>query len=180
MTGPRVNRTQVAIVGAGPAGPTLGQLLHRAGIETVTLERREREYVEARVRAGVFEHDVADLFEQAGVGERMRREGLVHGGVELRAAGERQRIGFDELTGKSVVVYGQTEIVKDLIAARLGSGAPIHFDVDGVALHDVDTDRPRVEYQSAAAAVAAPLPPDVEGRGHVARRELRRDRERLS
>ena len=125
MTGPRVNRTQVAIVGAGPAGPTPGPLHHRAGIETVTLERREREYVEARVRAGVFEHDVADLFEQAGVGERMRREGLVHGGVELRAAGERQRIGFDELTGKSIVVYGQTEIVTDLIAARLGSGAPI-------------------------------------------------------
>ena len=142
-----MSTTQVAIVGAGPAGLTLGQLLHRAGIETVILERRGREYVEARLRAGVLEHDVADLFEQAGVGERMRREGLVHGGVELQADGERHRIAFDELTGKSIVVYGQTEIVKDLIAARLESGAPIHFDVDGVALRDLDTDRPRVEYR---------------------------------
>ena len=123
MTGPRVNRTQVAIVGAGPAGPTLGQLLHRAGIETVTLERREREYVEARVRAGVFEHDVADLFEQAGVGERMRREGLVHGGVELRAAGERQRIAFDELTGRASSSTARPRSSRT--SSRRGSGAAL-------------------------------------------------------
>jgi p-hydroxybenzoate 3-monooxygenase len=141
-----VRETQVAIVGAGPAGLTLGLLLQRAGIETVILENRSREYVEARVRAGVLEHDVADLFERGGVGERMRHEGLVHGGVELQAAGERHRVAFDELTGKSIVVYGQTEIVKDLIAARLESGAPLRFEVDSVALHDLDTERPRVTY----------------------------------
>ena len=141
-----MSRTQVAIVGAGPAGLTLGHLLHGAGIETVILENRSKDYVEARVRAGVLEHDVAGLFERAGVGERMRREGLVHGGVELQAAGERHRIAFDELIGKRIVVYGQTEIVKDLIAARLESGAPLHFDVDGVALHDLDTERPSVTY----------------------------------
>ena len=141
-----MRETQVAIVGAGPAGLTLGLLLHRAGIETVILENRSREYVEARVRAGVLEHDVADLFEHGGVGERMRREGLVHGGVELQAAGERHRIAFDELTGKSIVVYGQTEIVKDLIAARLESGAPLRFEVDSVALHNLDTEHPRVTY----------------------------------
>jgi p-hydroxybenzoate 3-monooxygenase len=141
-----VRETQVAIVGAGPAGLTLGLLLHRAGIETVILENRSREYVEARVRAGVLEHDVADLFERGGVGERMRREGLVHGGVELQAAGERHRIAFDELTGKSIVVYGQTEIVKDLIAARLESAAPLRFEVDSVALHNLDTEHPRVTY----------------------------------
>jgi p-hydroxybenzoate 3-monooxygenase len=134
-------------VGAGPAGLTLGHLLDRAGIETVILEDRSREYVEARIRAGVLEHDIARLFEGAGVGERMRREGLVHTGVELQAAGERQRIAFDELTGKTIVVYGQTEIVKDLIAARLDSGAPLHFEVAGVALHDLDTERPWIAYR---------------------------------
>jgi p-hydroxybenzoate 3-monooxygenase len=140
-------RTQVGIVGAGPAGLTLGRLLHRAGIETVILENRSREYVEARIRAGVLEHDVAQLFEDAGVGERLRREGLVHTGVELQSAGERQRIAFDELTGKSIVVYGQTEIVKDLIEARLESGAPLLFEAEAVGLDDLDTERPRIAYR---------------------------------
>jgi p-hydroxybenzoate 3-monooxygenase len=141
-----VSETQVAIVGAGPAGLMLGHLLQREGIETVILENRSREYVEARIRAGVVEHGVADLLGRSGVGERLRREGLVHGGVELQAAGERHRIAFDELTGKSIVVYGQTEIVKDLVDARLSSGAPLRFEADAVALHDLDSKRPRVEY----------------------------------
>ena len=119
MTAVATTRTQVGIVGAGPAGLTLGHLLHRAGIETVILENRSRAYVEARIRAGVLEHDVAALFERAGVGGRLRREGLVHTGVELQSAGERHRIAFDELTGRTIVVYGQTEIVKDLIAENL-------------------------------------------------------------
>jgi p-hydroxybenzoate 3-monooxygenase len=113
----------------------------------VILENRSREYVEARIRAGVLEHDVAQLFEDAGVGERLRREGLVHTGVELQSAGERQRIAFDELTGKSIVVYGQTEIVKDLIEARLESGAPLLFEAEAVALHDLNTERPRIAYR---------------------------------
>ena len=124
-----MTRTQVAIVGAGPAGLTLAQLLHVAGIDSVVLENRSRDYVEARIRAGVLEHDVAELYEQAGVGGRMRREGLVHTGVELQSGRERQRIAFDELVGKSIVVYGQTEVVKDLIEARLQSGRPLHFEV---------------------------------------------------
>jgi p-hydroxybenzoate 3-monooxygenase len=141
-------RTQVAIIGAGPAGLTLGHLLHQAGIENVILEARSRDYVEARVRAGVLEHDVAALFEQAGVGERMRREGLVHTGVELQSAGERHRIAFDELTGRTIVVYGQTEIVKDLIAARLDTDAPLLFEVDDVQLRDLERERPRIAYRS--------------------------------
>jgi p-hydroxybenzoate 3-monooxygenase len=141
-----VNRTQVAIVGAGPAGLTLAQLLHGAGIDSVVLEARSREYVEARIRAGVLEHDVAELFVQAGVGERLRREGLVHTGVELQSGRERHRIAFDELTGRTIVVYGQTEIVKDLIAARLETGRPLLFEAGDVSLHDLETERPRVRY----------------------------------
>ena len=146
-----MTRTQVGIVGAGPAGLTLGHLLHREGIDSVILERRSREYVEARVRAGVLEHDVAELFDRAGVGERMRREGLVHTGVELQSGPARNRIAFDELTGKSIVVYGQTEVVKDLIAARLESGRPLHFEVAGVSLHDLDGGPARIRYADAGA-----------------------------
>jgi p-hydroxybenzoate 3-monooxygenase len=142
-----MSRTQVAIVGAGPAGLTLGHLLHVAGIDSVILENRSREYVEARIRAGVLEHGVAELLEEAGVGERVRREGLVHTGVELQSGRERHRIAFDELTGKTIVVYGQTEVVKDLVAARLASGRPLHFEVDDVSLHDLESDRPRVRYR---------------------------------
>ena len=142
-----MSRTQVAIVGAGPAGLTLGHLLHREGIDSVILENRSREYAEARVRAGVLEHGVAELFDEADVGERMRCEGLVHTGIELQSGSERHRIAFDELTGKSIVVYGQTEVVKDLVAARLASGRPIHFEVDGVTLHGLDGERPRVRFR---------------------------------
>jgi p-hydroxybenzoate 3-monooxygenase len=142
-------RTQVGIVGAGPAGLTLGHLLHRAGIESVVLERRTRAYVEARIRAGVLEHDVAALFDGSGIGERLRSEGLVHTGVELQSEGERQRIAFDELTGKTIVVYGQTEIVKDLIAARHASGAPLLFEAEAMALDDLESDRPRIRYTHA-------------------------------
>jgi p-hydroxybenzoate 3-monooxygenase len=141
-----VNETKVAIVGAGPAGLTLAHLLHVAGIDSVVLESRSREYVEARIRAGVLEHDVATLFEEAGVGERLRREGLVHTGVELQSGRERHRIAFDELTGKSIVVYGQTEVVKDLIEARLASGRPLVFEVDEVSLHGLESEHPSVRY----------------------------------
>jgi p-hydroxybenzoate 3-monooxygenase len=141
-----MSRTQVGIVGAGPAGLTLGHLLGREGIDSVILEDRSREYVEARIRAGVLEHDVAGLFDLAGVGARMRREGLVHTGIELQSGRERHRIAFDELTGKTIVVYGQTEIVKDLVAARLESGRPIHFEVSDVSLHELNGDVPRIRY----------------------------------
>jgi p-hydroxybenzoate 3-monooxygenase len=132
-------RTQVGIVGAGPAGLLLAHLLHQRGIESVVLEARSREYVEHRVRAGVLEHGTVELLEQAGVGERMLREGLVHEGIELRFDGRGHRIDFPALTGgRSITVYGQQEVVKDLIAARIESGGALEFDVDGVSVHGLD------------------------------------------
>ena len=108
-------RTQVAIVGAGPAGLTLARLLEVAGIESVILEARSRDYVEHRVRAGVLEQGTVDLLRDAGVGERMERDGIVHGGIHLQFDGERHHVPMRELTGRSIVIYGQTEVVKDLI-----------------------------------------------------------------
>ncbi len=141
-----MNRTQVGIVGAGPAGLTLGHLLHREGIDSVVIEDRGRDYVEARIRAGVLEQRTADLLAEAGVGGRMQREGIVHDGIELQFDGERHRIAFDELTGKSIVIYGQTEVVKDLIEARLESGRPLLFEVGDVSVSDLETDRPRLAF----------------------------------
>src|SRR3954452_7459065 len=139
-------RTQVGIVGAGPAGLLLARLLHLQGIESVVLEARDREYVERRVRAGVLEHGTAKTLREAGVGDRMDAEGLVHEGTELRFDGQGHRIDFAELTGRTITVYGQQEIVKDLIAARLASGGDLRFDVSDVTLADLDTDRPRVRF----------------------------------
>ena len=133
-------RTQVAIVGAGPAGLMLAHLLNRSGIESIIVESRSRAYVEGRVRAGVLEHETAALLEATGVGERMRREGLVHRGIELRFGAHSKRIDFEELTGgKTVTVYGQQEVVKDLIAARLAAGGAILFEREVVGI-DVDRD----------------------------------------
>ena len=116
-------RTQVGIVGAGPAGLTLAHLLHRVGIESVVLEDRTRDYVEHRIRAGVLEHGTVELLRESGIGERMDREGIVHHGIYLQFDGERHHVPLTELTdGRSIVIYGQTEVVKDLIAARLEVG----------------------------------------------------------
>jgi p-hydroxybenzoate 3-monooxygenase len=143
-------RTQVGIVGAGPAGLVLARLLELEGIDTVVLEARSRDYVEQRIRAGVLEHDTAELLDAIGAGARMHREGLVHEGIELRYGGRGHRIGFPERTGgRHVVLYGQTEIVKDLIAARVRSGAPLHFEVADVSVHDLDTERPSIRYRHA-------------------------------
>jgi p-hydroxybenzoate 3-monooxygenase len=143
----RVHRTQIGIVGAGPAGLMLGHLLHRHGIESVVLELRSRDYVEHRIRAGVLEHGTAKLLEEAEVGDRMRREGMVHHGIELRFDRRGHRIDFAALAdGCGIMVYGQTEVVKDLIRARLDAGAPLTFDVADVRLHDLDTERPAISY----------------------------------
>ncbi|HUK44251.1 MAG TPA: 4-hydroxybenzoate 3-monooxygenase [Gaiellaceae bacterium] len=140
-------RTQVGIVGAGPAGLTLGRLLEQAGIESVILENRSRDYVEHRIRAGVLEQGTVDLLNGAGVGERLVREGIVHHGVELQFDGERHRIPLSDLTGgRAIVVYGQTEVVKDLIAARIETGSPLLFEVDDVAVANLDSDRPTISF----------------------------------
>jgi p-hydroxybenzoate 3-monooxygenase len=137
-------RTQVAIVGGGPAGLMLARLLELRGIESVVLEARDREYVQQRVRAGVLEQPTMDLIDEVGVGERMHREGLVHHGVELRFEGEGHRIALSDLTGgRAIAIYGQQEVVKDLIDARQASGLPLYFEVSDVA---VDPEAPRVEF----------------------------------
>jgi len=140
-------RTQVAIIGAGPAGLLLSHLLHREGIESVVLEARSREYVEQRVRAGVLEHPTVQLLDEVGLADRLHREGLQHGGIHLLFDGERHHLDFTELTGKTITVYGQQEVVKDLIAARTASGGDMRFEVSDVALHDLDTDRPGVTFK---------------------------------
>ncbi|BBK44278.1 4-hydroxybenzoate 3-monooxygenase [Allostella vacuolata] len=141
-------RTQVGIVGAGPAGLVLAHLLRRAGIDSVVLEARSRAHVEGRIRAGVLEQGTADLLDGLGLGARMRREGLVHHGIELRFAGERHRIDLHALTeGRSITVYGQHEVVKDLIAARLDAGDPIRFAVEGVRLEGLASERPAILYR---------------------------------
>src|SRR5690349_14865405 len=143
-----VERTQVGIVGSGPAGLLLGRLLDLAGVDNVILEARSRDYVEHRIRAGVLEHDTAALLAEAGVGGRMRAEGLVHEGIELRFGGVGHRIDFAALTGRHVVLYGQTEVVKDLIAART---TPLRFEVSDVAVDDLE-DAPVIRYRHAGAA----------------------------
>jgi p-hydroxybenzoate 3-monooxygenase len=141
-------RTQVAIVGAGPAGLTLAALLRVAGIESVVLENRDRAYVEARIRAGVLEQGTVDLLERAEVAERLHREGIVHGGIYLQFQGERHHVPMSELTGgRSIVIYGQTEVVKDLIADRLARDLPLLFDVSNVSVHDFDGKSPYVLFE---------------------------------
>ncbi|MGW0805295.1 4-hydroxybenzoate 3-monooxygenase [Nonomuraea sp. NPDC002799] len=133
-------RTQVGIIGAGPAGLLLSHLLHLRGISSVVLEKRSRDYVERRVRAGVLEQGTVDTLVAAGVGDRLLREGLPHHGIELRYGGAGHRIPFEKLVpGRSITVYGQQEVVKDLIAARLAAGGDVRFEVEDVAVHDMES-----------------------------------------
>jgi p-hydroxybenzoate 3-monooxygenase len=142
--------TQVGIVGAGPAGLLLAHLLARQGIESVVLEARDRGYVEARVRAGVLEQTTVDLLDEAGVADRLHREGLVHEGLELRFDGRGHRIDLADLTGgRAITVYGQQEVVKDLIAARLDAGGELLFEVEDVTLDGLESERPRLRFRHA-------------------------------
>jgi p-hydroxybenzoate 3-monooxygenase len=141
-------RTQVAIIGAGPSGLLLGQLLFKAGIDNIIIERQSADYVLSRIRAGVLEQVTTDLLDECGVGGRMHREGLVHGGIELLFKGARHRIDMQGLTGgQTVTVYGQTEVTHDLMDARRAEGLPTLYEVgDSVSLHDHDTASPKVRY----------------------------------
>ncbi|HEX5778728.1 MAG TPA: 4-hydroxybenzoate 3-monooxygenase [Xanthobacteraceae bacterium] len=140
-------RTQVAIIGAGPSGLLLGQLLHRQGIDTVILENRSADYVLGRIRAGVIEQGMVGLLEEAGVGARLHAEGLVHDGVEIAFRNQRHRVDFKKLTGKTVTVYGQTEITRDLMEARAASGALTIYEAQDVQPFDFDGDKPRLRYR---------------------------------
>ena len=137
----------VVIIGSGPAGLLLSHLLHVQGISSVILERKSRDYVEGRIRAGVLEMGTVGLMERVGVDARMKKEGIIHGGIYISLNGKRTHVNIEELTGgATVMVYGQTEVTKDLIAARLAHGGEIIFDAEDVSLHDIESDRPRVCY----------------------------------
>ena len=141
-------RSQVGIVGAGPAGLMLSHLLHLEGIESIVLEYRSRDYIENRIRAGVLEQNTVDMLNDSGVGDRMKKEGMVHHGIELRFGGQGHRIDMHELTGgRAITVYGQHEVVKDLIAARLDAGGQILFEAEAANVHDLDTSTPRICFQ---------------------------------
>jgi len=142
-------RTQVGIIGAGPAGLLLSHLLASRGIDSVVVENRSRDYVEARIRAGVLEQGTVDILTEAGLGERLHREGLRHDGIYLQTPAGREHLDFPELCGRSVWVYGQTELVRDLVAARLAADHPTYFDVSDTAVHDTDSNRPRVTFVDA-------------------------------
>ena len=140
-----ITRTQVAIIGAGPSGLLLGQLLHKAGIDAIILERQTGDYVLSRIRAGVLEQVTMDLLDEAGVGQRMHAEGLVHSGFDLLFKEARHRIDMTRLTGgKKVIVYGQTEVNRDLMDARQAAGLPTVYAANNVQLHDFDSAKPRV------------------------------------
>ncbi|MGO9496604.1 MAG: 4-hydroxybenzoate 3-monooxygenase [Solirubrobacteraceae bacterium] len=142
-------RTQVGIVGAGPAGLMLAMLLHREGIECVVLEARDREYVEKRVRAGLLEQNTVDLLHELDIAERLDREGLEHNGIYLRYHDKNHYVNMAGLTGRHITIYGQQEVVKDLTQALLDRGVPILFEVSDVELYDIETDHPRITYEHA-------------------------------
>jgi p-hydroxybenzoate 3-monooxygenase len=167
-------RTQVAIVGAGPAGLLLGQLLHKEGIDTLLLERRSAEYVSGRIRAGVLEPGTVAVLEHAGVATRLHAEGLLHEGVEIGFRGQRHRIDLKALTGKCVTVYGQTEVTRDLMEARAAAGAPSVYEAEDVALHDIAGSTPLVTYrhQGVVHEVACDFIAGCDGFHGVSRRSI--------
>jgi p-hydroxybenzoate 3-monooxygenase len=147
-------KTQVAIIGAGPAGLTLGVLLERAGIECVILEDRTREHVESRARAGLLEQNTVDLLHELGAGERLASQGLQHNGINLRHQGQTTYIAIAELTGRHVTIYGQHEVLKDLIVCALDREVDLRFEVDGVEVSDLDSEAPGVKFTDASGSVS--------------------------
>jgi p-hydroxybenzoate 3-monooxygenase len=170
-------RTQVAIIGAGPAGLLLGQLLQRAGIDNVILERRTPDYVLGRIRAGVLEQGTVDVLKLAGVEDRLQRESLIHEGVDLSLDGTRHRIGFGELIGRTVTVYGQTEVTRDLMDARQAAGGISIYEAEGVVLSGISDRRPRVTYtvQGKAHEIECDFIAGCDGYHGVSRRSIPAD-----
>ncbi len=178
-------RTQVGIVGAGPAGLMLSHLLHLVGIESIIVENRSRAYCEARVRAGLMEDWVTKLLTETGVGARMQREGLPHDGIYMTFNGELRHIDFYKLVGKRVTIYGQQEVVKDLIARRLADGGEIHFEVTDTSIQDFSTDKPKIRFrhQGRAKEIDCDIIAGCDGFHGVSRSEfpsgVRRDYDRV-
>src|SRR6185369_9427378 len=139
--------TQVGIVGAGPAGLMLGHLLHLSGIDSVIVENRSQDYVIERVRAGVLEQGTVDLMIASGVGSRLQREGMSHDGIYINVFGTRRRIDMAALTGKTITVYGQNEVVKDLVQERNRSAKPLLFEVSDVSVHDMESEQPKIRFK---------------------------------
>ncbi len=139
-------RTQVGIIGAGPAGLMLARLLHLQGIESIVIENRSRDYIENRIRAGLIEHWAADLLVDVGAGARMQRESMLHWGINIGINGELHRIDFKALVNKRVTIYGQQEVVKDLVAQRLADNGPLLFEVDDVSVHELTGTRPNIRF----------------------------------
>jgi p-hydroxybenzoate 3-monooxygenase len=145
-------RTQVGIIGAGPAGLMLARLLHLQGIDSIIIENRSRDYIENRIRAGLIEHWAADMLTEIGVGARLKREGLVHWGINIGINGALHHLDFKKMVDKRVTIYGQQEVVKDLVARRLEDGGPLLFEVDDVSVHDVTSDTPKIRFTHAGKA----------------------------
>jgi len=166
-------RTQVGIVGAGPAGLLLSHLLHLQGIDSIVLESRSREAIEATIRAGVLEQGTVDLLTEVGVGDRMKREGFLHHGIELRFDGRRRRIDLTDLTGgKAITVYAQHEVIKDLVKARLDAGGKILFEASDVSVYDLKSDAPKIRFRQLR-RLPGRLPSDDTGAGtHPLRADL--------
>ncbi len=174
-------RTQVAIIGAGPAGLMLGALLARHGIDSVILEAKSRAYIEQRIRAGVLEQGTVDAMDEVGAGDRMHRHGLVHDGAILRFGERSHRIDFRALTGKSVMIYSQHELVRDLVALRVAAGAPLELEVEDVTLVGLDTARPEVRYRRGGhdLAIACDFVAGCDGFHGVSRAAIPADRLRI-
>jgi p-hydroxybenzoate 3-monooxygenase len=145
--GSKTMRTQVGIIGAGPAGLMLARLLHLQGVESIIIENRSRHYIENRIRAGLIEHWAADLLNDVGVGERLKGEGMLHWGINIGINGDLHRIDFKTLVNKRVTIYGQQEVVKDLVVRRLSDGGPLLFEVDDVTIHDFKSQKPKIRFR---------------------------------